>query len=572
MARATIEDGKIALYARYAERSLAAQVPGSRYNHHHGRWDLPLSWGSAWALRGVFGGGVEIDEPLHEWVKTAHEKVVAPLHVLHETLGIDSANGLYPFQEVGVQFLNLADSVLLADEMGTGKTVQTIEALRRKASLPILVVAPNSVAPNWVREFEAWWPEVPVTLLAGTAAKRRKQIESFDGGVMIMNWEKLRLHSRLAPYGSVALKKCSDCDPTSSGKPASCQRCERDLNEIHWAAVVADEAHRAKTPKAQSTRALWALGRKADRRIALTGTPISNSPADLWSVMHFVAPEDWPSRGAFIDRYCLTRFTPWGSGQEIVGIDPRRETEFYAILRPRFLRRTKKAVLPQLPDKVYQTRWIELTPKQAKAYRQMANGMLADLDSGVHVTTEALTQLLRLLQLTSAFAEVDDQGQWRMAMPSAKISELLDLLEEVTGQVVVFAESEQLISLTAAAINEPVGLITGPTTLAERERAIERFQAGELRIMLATLGAGGEGLTLTAADTLVFMERSWSLVRTLQAEDRLHRIGQTADQVTIIDLIAGDTIDEHRQQVVQGKEKTLKDLVQDEETLRRLLA
>lgn len=79
-------------------------------------------------------------------------------------------------------------------------------------------------------------------------------------------------------------------------------------------------------------------------------------------------------------------------------------------------------------------------------------------------------------------------------------------------------------------------------------------------------------MTLTAADTLVFMERSWSLVRTLQAEDRLHRIGQTADQVTIIDLIAGDTIDEHRQQVVQGKEKTLKDLVQDEETLRRLLA
>ena len=580
-------DGRIRLTTAWMEKDLVNQVPGTRFNYNDECWYLALSWGAACALRGVFGSNLEVGPALTAWAAKEFSTRIQPAMALRHRMTTDAPDmdeRLYDFQKVGVEFLVGAKRALLADEMGTGKTVQTIIALKEQLAErdsskgPILIVCPNSMTGTWKREFATWWDEaLAVEVLTGNITQRRKMLDEVKNGtvdVLITNWEKLRLHSRLAPYGSVALKRCQVCEPTAPGRQTNCEKCEKEMNDIPWSAIVADEAHRMKNPRAKQTRALWWISRDVDIKYALTGTPIANRPDDLWSIMHFVAPEDWPSKGSFIDRYCLVSWNPWG-GTDIVGIRPQTKDEFFQILDPRFIRRTKAMVLPELPPKVYVRRDIDLTPKQKKAYKQIVDTMLAELDGGIAAVTNPLVRMTRLLQLTSAFAEVDGDGNWSLVKPSPKIDALLEIIEEAgTQQIAVFAESRQLIVLAEQTLTEKdvkFASIHGGISQAERDVAITRLNDGDVQVLLLTLGAGGEGLTLTAADIIVFLERSYSMIKNLQAEDRLHRIGQTADHVEIIDVIAADTLDEQRLAVRDGKAQKLEEIVRDAASLRAML-
>jgi SNF2 family DNA or RNA helicase len=293
----------------------------------------------------------------------------------------------------------------------------------------------------------------------------------------------------------------------------------------------------------------------------------------MWSILHFIDADEWPSKTRFIDRYCLTSWN-WFGGMDVIGLDPQHRDEFFRVVDPRFLRRTKALVLPQLPPKVYSERRVELTPKQRRAYKELANTMLTELESGLEAVTEPLVKLRRLLQLSSAFAKVDDE-KWQLVEPSSKLDAMQDILAEAEGQaVVVFAESRQLIQLAEARLIKdevPFASIHGEISGPERQEAVRRLQEGEVDVLLATMATGGEGLTLTRASVVVFLERSYSLIQNRQAEDRLHRIGQLADQVQIVDLISLDTIDEDRLAVLEGKGRMLEEIVRDQETLQRLL-
>lgn len=580
-------DGKIRLKTAYREKILVDKVPGSRFNYDDECWYVPLSWGSAWALHGVFGDALTVGEELKAWTRRELENRVAPAMNLRglpdlrdpEDPLFDTA--LYPFQRVGTRFLVTAERALLADEMGTGKTVQAIHMLNELGSegLPMLIVCPNSMVETWKMELARWaGDELRVTTLVGNVNQRREIITSVALGetdVLITNWEKLRLHSRLAPYGSIALKRCSVCQPATEGKPLYCEHCLKELNNVEWQFIVADEAHRMKSPKAKQTRALWWLGRGVKYKLAMTGTPISSSPEDLWSLMHFVAPEDWPRKTSFIDRYCLSSWNPWGT-LEIVGLKPQTKEEFFRILDPRFIRRTKAMVLPQLPPKIYTTRYVTLSTKQARAYKELAKTMLAELDNGLAAVTNPLTRMQRLLQLTSAFAAVGEEAStWELTTPSTKLDALFEIIEESGDQqIAVFAESRRLIELAEKLLLKaeiPYASIHGNIIPVERQEAIRRLNDGEIKVLLLTLGAGGEGLTLTAASTIVFLERSYSMVKNKQAEDRLHRIGQTAEHVEVIDIIASNTMDELRLDAVGEKEMRLEEVVRDEASLRRYL-
>lgn len=579
MANAEIVGDRIEITAEYREKDLVKKIPGTRYDRKARVWHAPISWGVAWALRGVFGTGVVVGPELTRWASHEYDHRVAPSVALRTATDALGDDRLYPFQRVGVEFLRRSERALLSDEMGLGKTVQTIIALEA-APGPILIVCPNSVKRNWGHEFDMWDTNRTVAVLEGNITKRRATIQDVADGefdILVVNWEQLKLHSRLAPYGSIALRRCEVCQPaTETRKQHLCEHCEKELNAIPWTAVVADEAHRMKNPKAKQTRALWWVGRGVEIKYALTGTPIADKPDDLWSIMHFVAPEDWPTRAEFIERYCLSSWNKWG-GIDIIGLKPSTKDEFFSILDPRFLRRPKAAVLPELPPKIYTRRDVDLTPKQAKAYKDMTEMMIAELDAGgIAAVTNALVKMRRLLQLTSAFASVDEQDAWKLIAPSSKLEALLEVLEEAGDQaVVVFAESRQLIQLVEAALTEretSFASIHGAVSTAERDRGIERLDAGDVKIMLCTLGAGGEGLNLNTASTIVFLERSYSLIHNLQAEDRLHRIGQTADEVQVIDIIATGTIDEDRLAAKEGKLLSLAEIVRDEETLRRFLS
>lgn len=559
------EGTDIIITSELREKELVKAVPGSRWDSNLRQWRIPLSWGSCITMRGIFGLDLIVSETLSDWSWNEFNERVNPAASMRDTLEcadlMEEEPNLYPFQRSGVKFLEAARSALIADEMGAGKTIQLIRTIDRNAQYPALIVAPNTMKLTWRAEFLKWTDLAPesVVVVEGPASKRRKQIRS-NALVYIINWESLRLHSRMESFGNRSL--------TDKEKEL------KELNAIDWVAIVADEAHKAKDPNSKQTRALWAVSRDARFRYAATGTPIANNPGELWSIMNFVAPKDFPRKSKFVDRYCVVNWNNFG-GMEIVGVKPETAQEFHNIVDSRMIRRLKEVVLPHLPPKRYQTRYVNMGTKQTKAYNQMADHMLADLDGDMIAAVNPLTQMTRLSQFATAYAEVNPDGDVVLTDPSNKCDALMEILEEAEGQrVVVFAESRQLIEIASRRIDKTkitYGLLTGAVDIHKRQQDMETFQAGGLQVMLVTLGAGGEGVTLTAAGIAVFLQRSWSMVKNKQAEDRVHRPGsEVHDSIEIIDVVSQGTIEEYRAQKLDEKEDRFQEVVRDD--LRTMLA
>lgn len=312
-------DPYIIVNTQWTEKELVKSIPGARWDTTGRVWTLPLAWASCVTLRGVFGEALHVGEHLTQWAWQHRRDFTEPALALraklgapYGTLAVDDER-LYDFQRAGVDFITHSPNVLLGDEMGTGKTIQTLVALRQHPdALPALVICPNSVKRHWAREAATWLPEATPYVVGNTAAKRRnviKDASSDPTALVIINIEAVALTSRVSSYGSIKLKRCRECDPNYGDESVKASRCEvhhKELNGFGFKTVVFDEAHRIKNPQATQTRAAWSVMHEPSvtRRVALTGTPIAQHPGDLWSIMHAVAPAEFPVRGKFIDRYC----------------------------------------------------------------------------------------------------------------------------------------------------------------------------------------------------------------------------------------------------------------------------
>ena len=582
----------ILINAEWRYKELCKSLPGSAWSTKEQVWRVPLSWSSCLALRSTFQQDLEIGPQLTEWASSHVTTRIQPSEALRELEEYEGDEDLFPHQRAGVAFLATAKRALLADEPGLGKTAQAIRALKRLKEqgddpFPALIVCPNTLKKNWEREFQKWWPEVTTQVIKGTAAQRKKQFEVAKESnieVIIINWESLRTHSRLAPYGSVALTRCSACG--GHDEKISLTRCEvheRDLNHIDFKAVVADEIHRSKDPKSKQTRALWSASGDAKIRFALTGTPIANDVVDLWSILHWVSPEDWPSKTKWIDRMVDTMLNAFG-GLLVLGVKPHMKDEFYKTLNPHMRRMLKQRVLPWLPEMIFERRDVEMSTKQKKAYTQMRDTMMAELEGGELVTAPSvLTQTTRLLQFASSYAEIsvnENTGEEKALLsdPSCKVDALMDDIKNKDfgeDSVAVCAVSRQLIELLSAALTKAKidhGLITGAQDEDQRQQAIDDFQAGRTKWILYTAQAGGVGVTLTAARRLVMLQRPWSLVDHKQALDRVHRIGsEIHDSIIVTDYVTEGTIEERVLQVLEGKADNFEEIVRDKEKLLALL-
>lgn len=628
MAIAELLDDEIVISTEWAEKDLVKIVPGTRWEPDDKAWRAPLTWATCVTLRGVFGPDLQVGSLLRDWAWADYRDRVQPVQAIRERMDnglefIDQNNDhddlLYPFQMVGREFLAIAGDALLGDDMGTGKSVQALAAMRlvqRRTgdAFPALIVCPNSVKRHWERHVRDWLPEATPYVVGGTPTVKRKTLARAledPTAVVIVNVEAMRLHSRLAGFGDIALKRCRECDPRrgdSNLKASSCEVHPRELNGFGFRTCVLDEAHRAQSPRAQQTRALWATFHDPSvrRRWGLTGTVISNHPGDLWPVMHVLAPREYPTKSKYENRYALTSFNAFGA-MEITGLNPQTRDEFFLYFDPRFRRMTKDLVLPQLPSKVRYLYEVEMTPKQRKAYDEMADRLVTRLEDGsLLVSRSSLTAQIRLLQLAGSYCEVETitcrvclghgahpvTGQRCLRCagtgletlvtptePSPKLDAMMQILEDAGaivvrrsegGQrqeitpgptpVVVAAEHRKLLELASARLEKhgiPHVMVTGAVPEATRGDGLARFQAGQVNLVLFTFKAGGVGLNMARAGKMIRLQRSWSLIDNKQGEDRVHRIGsEVHDQVELIDVITRDTVEEdqvHRLHVKLGR-------------------
>lgn len=602
----------VALNSHWYQKEDIKSIPGSHWKASDDMWTLPLSWATCMTLRGVFGTQLSIGPALNAW---AHQEVanrIKPTTALRELLTDDSddyrefASGivndhddrLYPFQKVGREFLVRSGDALLGDEMGTGKSVQVMAALHAMPdALPALIVCPNTLKQHWINHAAEWLPESTPYLVTGTALQRRKILNAAKGdpkALVVINIEAVRGFSRLAPYGSTYLKRCVECDPKMgdpSLKPAKCDKHPKELNAFGFRTVVMDEAHRVKSPTALQTRALWSVMHDPSviRRWAVTGTPIANHPGELWPIMHAVSPKEYPTRSKFVDRFANQEINAFGEVR-VTGLNPDTKKELFSFFDPRFRRVSKALVLTDLPEKTRVTHMVEMHPKQAKAYKELSKNLMTELDDGSFlVASSNLAAQTRLLQLSSSLCEIDkgdtpdDPASWvvNMVSPSPKVEAMMDILDDLgirefdgTGtSVVIAAEHRKLLELAEERLKKekiPYVVVSGAVPEVVRALNVEEFQQGRVPVLLMTYKAGGVGLTMTRANVMICLQRSWSLVDNKQGHDRIHRIGSEVHaSVTIIDVVADNTIEVVQQRRLAEKLARLEELVRDRASLTR---
>lgn len=448
----------------------------------------------------------------------------------------------------------------------TGKTVTTILGLRGRESrgekiFPMVIIVPSwEVGDVWVRHVREWAPSWGEALVYGGPGRT---LASPHGHAVYVT-----------TYATATLDAASASGP---------------LVKLKARAVVLDESHYAKNEKAQRTGAVQRIASRAGTFVALTGTPVTRDTGDIFPVLQAMDPETYPSRPRFVKRYLDTSDN--GYGEVVEGLAALAEPEFRAALAGQYRRVSKADVLSQLPPKIYSVRRTEIPPAWRKAYDTMQDEMLAELPDGTDLPVmSTLAQLTRLSQLASSACDVavteerDEQtGDIRkhyevtLKAPSWKADALLGVLAERPGeQVAVFANSRQLIGIAGYALQHKYrcGYITGGQGKKERHDAIEKFQAGQLDVILCTAGAGGLGITLTAAGTVVFLQRSWELDKAVQPEDRAHRLDDIVmkhDAIEIIDIVAKDTVDDRVRELMRVKGGHLGQLVRDPRIVREIL-
>jgi SNF2 family DNA or RNA helicase len=577
----------------YRHKEIIKGIPGARWQKDTGTWHLPLTWSSCLALRSSFKHELEIGNQLAHWALDYRENTLTRALELRNAFQAEGDADLFPHQRADVQFLAHVRRAILASEMGVGKTASAIRTMveltrRGEEVFPALIVCPNSVKRSWKREIERWWPGLRVVVISGTAVQRKKAFKQ-PAHIHIINFEATRSHSRLAPYGSIALKRCIDCggeDPKVT--TMKCQVHERELNLIPYRTVIADEAHRVKDPTSQQSRALKAAAAGAEFRYAMTGTPIANNIIDLWSILNFVDPVEWPSKTRWIDHMVDVVTNVFG-GLVSASIRAGFEEEFRQTIDPRMRRMTKAVVLPFLPPIMPERRDVAMTPKQEKAYNDMATRMIAEMEEGMLVTTSPMIQTMRLLQLASSYGEVEtrtvidpETGEEKirekliLTAPSSKIDAFMEDLDDFEGRAtIVFTVSSQLANLLSAALTKKKidhGMITGAQNEWEREQAKDRFQKGYTKFIIMTIAAGGTGITLTTADTVVYLQRDWSLINMDQSIARAHRIGsEIHDSITRIDYVTPGSAEEGVIGALEGKNGDLQELVRDVDLLKKLI-
>lgn len=409
---------------------------------------------------------------------------------------------------------------ILADDMGLGKTLQVmtlIEESKNKDNVS-LVVAPATLIYNWQDEIHKFSKDLQVICISGNIEQRKKQIHSLkDYDVAITSYDYIR---RDFPY-------------------------YQDLKFMYF---ILDEAQYIKNQSTKNAQAVKAI--KSKHRFALTGTPIENSLAELWSIFDFLMPHYLYDYSYFKENYEIPI---------IRNSDENKQNKLKRMVEPFILRRTKKEVLHELPDKIERNMIISFTPEEEKTYLANLSMINQELQSAIQVNyvdrIQILAMMTRLRQLCCDQRILYDH----VHEPSSKLKACINIIEnakENDQKVLLFSSftsSLDLIEIELRKRDISYYVLTGATNKIKRHQLVNAFQKDKTTVFLISLKAGGTGLNLTSASTVIHFDPWWNMSAQNQATDRAYRIGQT-NNVQVYKLIMKNSIEEKIQQLQEQKQ------------------
>lgn len=445
---------------------------------------------------------------------------------------------LRDYQEVGVKWLyniyKCGFGGILADEMGLGKSIQIIYFIKKlieeDQNSKFLIVVPTSLVYNWENEFKKFAPKLKYQVFAGLKKKRLEQLEQLNPNIYITSYGLLR---------------------------------EDEENYLHipFKVAIIDEAQNIKNPSAGITKVVKKLN--SEVRIALTGTPIENSTIELWSIFDYIMPGFLASEKTFFSKYNVKDFND--DTNNLLALLNKQ-------ISPFILRRKKIDVLKDLPDKIENNIYIDLTEKQKKLYAAEVLKVRKEMDDiianeGIEKARFMVLQLLTKLRQLCIDPRLifEDYNE-----TSSKIENLIKVVKELIDnghKMLIFSTFKTAIDLVKEELNKnniTSYVIDGSVPSKKRMELVEKFNSDKTNCFLITLKSGGTGLNLTSADVVIHLDIWWNPQAESQATDRAHRIGQK-NVVEVIKLITTGTIEEKILEL-QNKKKLLSDKVIEGET------
>lgn len=426
---------------------------------------------------------------------------------------------LYPFQYAGVRFAELADGrALIGDDMGVGKTIQAIAyASLHQEYWPVLVVCPANVKYNWLKELRSWLPDVHTEVI------KNGKDEVRESDFTVINYD--------------LMSKKKD-----------------ELLDMRYNLVIYDESHYLKNSKAKRTQASVELGKNATSVLCLSGTAMTNRPIELFTTLELVRPAEYEGQFfPFAKRYCGAEHNGWG--WDFTGAT--NQGELHEKLRDIMIRRLKKEVMDELPDKIRQFIPVVPTPVEMREYKNIHRSWMREYSSGGKNELGFVLKMLTDLRHHAGRMKVGATMNW-----------MADYYDANDKPLVVFHHHKDVGQALVEGLQQDkrfngkrFATITGGVSSEKRQAHVDAFQAGELDGIICSTIAAKEGLTLTRADTVVFIEREWVSGWEEQAEDRINRIGQDSDTVWATYLSVSGTIDERFDRIVEEKRQVVSSIL-----------
>ena len=445
----------------------------------------------------------------------------------------------FKHQTEGFKYGMMHERWLLGDDQGLGKTKQVIDiAVAKKQfynfSHCLIVCGVNGLKWNWQNEIAKHSDETGY-ILGQRVRKRTGEVYIGSTKDKLYDLEHLDEIDSYFIITNVETLRDDDINDQIIKWLHSESKCKINM-------IAADEVHKMKNPSSQQGKAFIKLD--ADVRIALTGTPLMNSPLDLYIILRWLGFEKH-AYYTFKNYYAV--YGGYG-GYQIVGYKHLDELEEQ--LQSVMLRRLKKNVL-DLPDKTYIDDYVDMTAKQAVVYKEIKAEIKSNIDV-ISISPNPLAEMIRLRQATGYTGILSSKVQ-----ESAKLDRMEELIDDALSngqQIVVFTNWSQIVAEVYNRLEAKcsIGIITGDTPDTHRQHIVDDFQAGEIKVLIGTTGAMGTGLTLTAGTVEIFLDEPWSMALREQAVDRCHRIGQN-NNVTIYTIMCKNTIDEKIHKLVYEK-------------------